>query len=179
MLCDKCKKNPAKIFLTKIDAGSTNKYNLCEECAAELASEMNPTKFLFNLPQLVAEMFGISIANISENPLEDLLTCSECGYSYKDFKSTGVLGCSRCYESFSDQIEPIIKSMQNSYEHTGRAIKKDESKITHAMEIAKLKKQLQEHVLLEQYEEAAVVRDQIRALEKKMTANSHQKEDKR
>ena len=177
MLCDKCKKNPAKIFLTKIDAGSTNKYNLCEECAAELASEMNPTKFLFNLPQLVAEMFGISIANLGENPLEDLLTCSDCGYSYKDFKSTGVLGCSNCYESFSDQLEPIIKSMQNSYEHTGKTIKRDEDKTSNAKEIANLKKQLQEHVLLEQYEEAAKVRDQIRLLEKDKNADSRQKED--
>ncbi len=42
----------------------------------------------------------------------DDLRCSHCGLTYRNFSSTGLLGCAFCYESFAVRLDPLIEKYQ-------------------------------------------------------------------
>ncbi|MBR5899913.1 MAG: hypothetical protein IKZ38_00795 [Clostridia bacterium] len=47
--------------------------------------------------------------------------CKRCGYSFADFKTTGLLGCPDCYKSFQAELMPTIKKIHSSTLHTGKS----------------------------------------------------------
>jgi len=36
--------------------------------------------------------------------------CPSCGFEFENFEDTGVLGCSKCYDTFHDEIVAEIAS---------------------------------------------------------------------
>lgn len=46
--------------------------------------------------------------------------CKHCGYNYQDFLNSGLLGCPRCYESFSRELMPSIQKLHSGLYHTGK-----------------------------------------------------------
>ena len=34
--------------------------------------------------------------------------CPQCGYEFADYARTGVLGCSKCYDTFHDEIKSQV-----------------------------------------------------------------------
>ena len=87
----------------------------------------------------------------------------------------GKFGCDNCYEVFSTRIDPILKRLQGSNRYNGKKAELNEnnnSKISEAPQelskpekIEELKAKLKELVKVENYEEAAKVRDEIKKLE--------------
>lgn len=89
--------------------------------------------------------------------------CTGCGLTPADFKETGRLGCPKCYEIFEAKLEPVIKKLHKGESHVGKVPKGQERSVS-PEEIAALKRRLDEYVSREEYEMAAVVRDQIKSL---------------
>lgn len=98
MLCEKCAKNQATIFVTKEVSGVKEEYYLCPECA-KLTSETE-NKDLFNVDS-------------------DERVCT-CGTSLKEIKESGFLGCPNCYKTFQVELEPIILSLHGHTKHIGK-----------------------------------------------------------
>lgn len=92
------------------------------------------------------------------------MACPNCGFTREDFKEKGRLGCSQCYETFSKGLSKVLEKVQNGTRHKGKGAVGVAAKNPYK-EIAALKERLQELVLTEEYEEAAKLRDQIRAIE--------------
>ncbi|AOR22370.1 UvrB/UvrC motif-containing protein [Clostridium taeniosporum] len=173
MLCEKCKKNEAKINLVKIVNGEKNEIWLCESCAKDISD----IPFINSLN----EISGLQFENILTGFLNNLgdkkekpkeLVCPKCKMNYSEFEKTGKLGCSECYNVFSEYIKPIVKRIHGNVKHVGKIPKYDGESLIKRKKIIKLKQELQNAIKLEEYEKAAVLRDEIKELEDFIFINS-------
>ncbi|MHC1720097.1 MAG: UvrB/UvrC motif-containing protein [Clostridiaceae bacterium] len=160
MLCERCKKYEATYHITKIVDSYKQDIHLCEKCAKEFGEISSP----FSFQNIISDMMGY-ITQTSE--IEKLYDprCGNCGTYFSEFKKKGYLGCSECYRSFEEVIDPIIRKVQGNIKHSGK-IPGEKIKIdTRNGELEKLQAMLQKAVEDEEYEKAAVIRDQIKGLQ--------------
>ena len=80
---------------------------------------------------------------------------------------TSNLGCIHCYDEFRDEINDFLQNYQLSSVHKGKIPKSCPTDLKVGRKILDLKDKLQEALILENYEEAAILRDEIRDLEVK------------
>lgn len=167
MLCEKCRKNEAKIHVVMLMNGEKKETALCEECAKKLS----------NLK------LGMDFGNVNEVEIQKLLSifdnknakkgidisldivCKNCGQTYSQFRKSNKLGCVECYKSFSDLLEEYIQSYHKNIEHIGKIPKSEGNKLFKQKTLIKLKDELTYAVIEEDYEKAAVIRDQIKEIE--------------
>ena len=81
----------------------------------------------------------------------------------------GRLGCTKCYDTFSEQLSPLLRKIHDSENHTGKIPYEKKTVQNKADLLSDLKESLTKAIKLEEFEQAARLRDQIRALEKKGT----------
>jgi protein arginine kinase activator len=162
MLCQKCKKNEATIHMTQIVNGNKREFHLCEECAAMTQGiKVIP---IVTLDQWLNQI--ISAANAGLAAEEEERVCPYCGITYGEFRAGGRLGCPRCYESFAEPLEAVIKRLHGGGQHhTGKMPRQVDQDIVRERRLTKLKEELAQAIKTEAYEEAAILRDQIRELE--------------
>lgn len=184
-LCQECRQRPAAFHLTQVTNNNTTQLSLCEQCArerGELEFFMEP-KFGIHglLTGLLQQGLGRRTARGPGS-----LTCPGCGLTYQQFAETGLLGCRQCYETFADVIDPIVGRIHGSSHHVGkvpvagRKQQRGTGTTTTATQTAKgddaddaerlqrLKTQLEQAVAEERFEDAAVLRDQIRELQRRV-----------
>ena len=161
MLCEKCLKRQATVHLQKNINGQKTEIHLCQDCASQSDSTLSFEHFLYGL----LDVFGAMPENVSAHKQEDKHRCAVCGLSYEDFKRTGKLGCSECYQVFRREMDPILKNIQGSNRHEGKFPHKAGAGILSRRKIDRLKIELSNAIEEEQYENAARLRDQIRELE--------------
>ncbi|MBC9785219.1 MULTISPECIES: UvrB/UvrC motif-containing protein [Heliobacterium] len=174
MYCDECKKRPATVHLTKIINGEKSEVNLCEECARAQHKEWSMAfdddfpinKFLAGLLGFDAHQQQAKQVNFGFAPPEK---CENCGATYNQISQTGRLGCNHCFIQFKDKMEPLLRRVQGSNRHTGKVPQRTGGTIRVQREIQQLRAKLQQHVALEEFEQAARVRDRIRDLEKELS----------
>jgi protein arginine kinase activator len=167
MLCERCFKKHATISITQIVNGKKSELNICEDCAKEEGAEAS----ISNLPQIFTKMLldvlkqrerDANLAGREFGPRK----CSSCGYSWEDFRKSGLLGCDKCYVSFKQPLADVVKQIHGTARHTGEQAK-SKQKGKSAEEIrAILEGSLREAVLKEEYEKAAEIRDKIRSLKR-------------
>jgi len=97
------------------------------------------------------------------------LRCPKCGFSQADFKKAGRLGCPECYDTFADGLESLLKSMHKGTQHVGKNPSQS-SRQTHDLNerLKDLQRKLDQAVASEDFEEAAVVRDEIKLTKNKL-----------
>ena len=180
MLCDKCKKNEAKIYYTEIINGEKTEQHLCEECATEYTSFPMGTAFMdqeITLGSLLSTILGnyYNSSNVSDHT-EKEIRCEGCGMTYSEFMREGRFGCAKCYDSFQNILDGSLKNIQGSENHTGKKPIGFETKtqklIKELSEVDKLSIRLQDAVEKEEFEEAAKLRDKIRQLKKEEIGNA-------
>lgn len=163
MLCDVCGKKEATVHLTEIINDQMTKLHLCEECAKKKGAEMEEH---FGLADLLAGLADLdtSISTTKERKLK----CPSCGLTYSDFKKLGKLGCGQCYETFKSYLVPLFKRIHGSEIHVGKMPgKKGRHPKLKKIDIEELKRHLKRAVELEEFEEAARLRDEIKKHERK------------
>jgi protein arginine kinase activator len=158
MLCDVCKCNDATVFLTQILEGKMQKVNLCDACSKEKGVQ-DPTGFA-----LADLLLGIGAAEEIEKG-SVTQKCVVCGFTQADFKKTGRLGCSACYQSFSEGLTTLLKAMHKGTEHVGKLPQRAQQQMQVNDRMRALTADLQKAVAEENYETAASLRDQIKKLE--------------
>lgn len=173
MLCQMCKKNEANIKIVKVVGMSKTELNVCSECANYLlGNTVSSISFSQNnineiLGNLLNAFYKYSEENNYNLP-EIVLKCANCGLMYSEFVKTGKLGCSKCYETFTKQIKPLLNRLHGSSEHVGKIPNKVKTHINQLQKIKKIKEELQKAVSKEEYEKAARLRDQIIKEEKRV-----------
>jgi len=158
MLCDVCKKQDASVYLTQIVDGKMQKVNLCESCSKEKGVS-DPTGFA-----LADLLLGLGAAQQIESG-QPLQRCPVCGFTQADFKKTGRLGCSSCYDTFSEGLADLLKGMHKGVRHTGKVPSHLSRRFAMADRVKSLDAELQKAVKAEKYEDAARLRDEIRNIE--------------
>ena len=159
MLCQKCGVNAATTHIKTVINGKVTEQSLCGYCAAK---EGYSGFAGGSISGILSSMLGQAIK--SSNALEN--TCSCCGSSFADIAETGKVGCAHCYNTFSQELMPYLKRIHGSVSHTGKSPERKELVVADSTDkITKLKIKLTKLVSEENYEEAAIVRDEIKRLE--------------
>lgn len=165
MLCCVCKEKEAKVHLTQIVGDKMQKVDLCEGCAAQKGVN-DPAGF-----SLADLLLGLGATQETEQAAGGgELKCSNCGFTQADFKKAGRLGCSECYVTFSEGLDGLLKTMHKGTKHMG--------KVPHALQqsrelsdrLKSLQKKLDKAVTDEDFEQAASMRDEIKATKEKLAA---------
>lgn len=155
--CDLCE-NQATVHLTQILNNKIHKVDLCESCAQE-KGVTDPNGFS------LADLLIKSAAEDAGAP-ETGASCPSCGYTQKDFRKTGRLGCPACYEHFDETINSILGNMHKGTRHCGKVPANARAAISYREEVARLEDDLRKAVEAERYEEAAEYRDRIHEVKK-------------
>ena len=163
MQCDICHKNEATVHLTEIIDNQITELHLCEECARQKGAQMEQH---FGLADLLAGLADLGQQFEVVGKAES--KCPNCGLTYQDFRRIGRLGCSQCYEAFKDSLGVLLKRIHGSTQHLGRTPARKVAPEQKKSEIDVLRAKLQKAIEMEEFEEAASLRDKIRALEAKI-----------
>jgi protein arginine kinase activator len=168
-MCEECHEKPATIHITKIDNGQKTQQHFCEDCAKNMhalfASGLNPLGLNneFSIGKLLSSLLQGQEAGVHSFAGDP--KCSRCGMTFSGFTKVGRLGCSKCYETFEEQMHPMLRRIHGKTSHVGKVPKRTGGEIRIKNEINRLKRELQEAVNAEEYERAAVLRDKIKAME--------------
>jgi len=158
--CTECKKSIA-VRYTEIIGGNISHVSMCADC-----------------PELKKRLFGIQTQKqgIGVGESGANLACGNCGTTLDAVRIGSRLGCSTCYEVFG---EALVADMLNSNKiparlaankksiplHIGRT-PQEASLINSSLRLLALNEALTETLQREDYEQAALLRDQINELTK-------------
>jgi protein arginine kinase activator len=159
MKCNKCP-NAATLHITEIlSEDQIEELHLCEGCAHKYLYEPQPK------PSKTSTTVMPSSIDEAEEPGVLNRECEVCGTKFVDFRNTGRLGCPHDYEVFREELVPLLENIHGEARHCGKSPRRlPQSKQTQS-ELNQLRKQLQQAINREAYEEAARIRDRIRQLE--------------
>lgn len=174
MLCERCKKNEANYYYRENVNGTEKAYHLCAECAAELEKTgeikgMGNDSFFDGffggspMNSVFASLFAPT-AREKRSQLKEKTKCTLCGASFEDLAREGKAGCPKCYEIFADELEHSIARIHGRTCHTGKEPQKYREKNETKRKITALEAELKESIQTENYERAAELRDEIKAL---------------
>lgn len=168
MLCPECGSRPATFHFTKIINGKKTEFHLCEVCAQEKGEAMPVLENGFSFHQLLSGLLNIELPPSSQGavPMEAQapLRCGGCGLTYTQFGKVGRFGCADCYSAFKERLTPLFRRVHGNTVHRGKIPQRTKGELKLVRELERLKEQLAEKVAKESFEDAAVLRDQIRAL---------------
>lgn len=155
--CSECRKSIA-VHYTEIERGKFSHLSMCNDC-----------------PELQKKLRGSpALSTTGEERKKAGLLCGECGTSLEEIRVGHSLGCQHCYEVFSDTIIYELYSMGKLPEkfevekksaplHIGRA-PGESLEVNPSLKLIALNEALSETLKREDYEQAALIRDQINAL---------------
>lgn len=167
MLCCVCKQREARVHLTQIVGDKMHKVDLCEQCAAEKGVN-DPTAFA-----LTDLLVGLGSSHSIEQPgAGRQLRCPRCGFTQADFKKSGRLGCGECYTTFAESLEPLLKSMHRGTRHVGKVPQGLQKARDLTDKLKTLQMRLEKAIAEEDFEQAALLRDEIKATKQKMASLS-------
>jgi protein arginine kinase activator len=160
MLCCICKDKEATVHLTQIAGDKMQKVDLCEECAKSKGVN-DPTGF-----SLADLLLGLGASQEIEQAGGGAeMKCPQCGFTQADFKKAGRLGCPECYQTFADAIEGLLKTMHKGTHHVGKVPESLRQSRDLNDRIKGLQKRLGKAIETEDFEQAAVLRDEIKQTE--------------
>jgi protein arginine kinase activator len=161
MVCDVCKEGDAVIQLTEIEGTGVRLLHLCERCAAERGVE---TSVAAPKPQI--SDFLQSVHQAMQATQGDAARCAFCSSTFRDFRSSGRLGCAHCYEAFEKSMRDLLRRVHGSSQHMGRRYQSpDPEVLPEAGTASELRDQLRRAIESEKFELAADIRDRLRGLE--------------
>ena len=165
MMCETCGKKMATVHWTEMVNDAVKKMHLCEACAAAKGLDVN------NPAAFSDVMLGLG-AQKEPAAKERDVACALCHMRIADFKKTSRLGCQACYETFADELKPLLEAMHKGNQHVGKVPAHKEAqgaaKAGLLPSLASLRQKLEAAIAAEQYEEAANLRDQIRQVMEKV-----------
>jgi len=156
MLCDRCKTREAVNLFKQTVNGTSQTLHLCSHCANEwvLGSFWGD----FAMPSVFSKQFAAPRSR---------KVCDCCGTAYEEIVKTGKLGCAHCYEVFHHELSRSIEKIHGKSRHIGKVPKSAAPKIRQKNRLTELKMELNRAIAEQKFEEAAALRDEIRALEGK------------
>jgi protein arginine kinase activator len=165
MLCDHCGSDNAAIHLTQIVNNEMRTLHLCDACAAAKGVEGSSVPENFPLADFLAQMGG-EPTSARGKPGGPDAPCGFCGLTFKEFRESGRVGCPHCWSSFEPQLRALLRRIHGGTQHVGKVyLSPDPTVSEREKRLEGLRRKLSRAVEMEDFERAAELRDQIRALE--------------
>ena len=164
MLCERCGKRTATTHIKTSINGIVEQHHLCADCAREYSGAN-----AMSLNSLIGSFFGdtLKTQTLSDNRRR----CEGCGACFDDIAESGKVGCDKCYETFLDQLLPSLQRMHGRSRHAGKIpgdVKKTETKQD---KISALNDKMKKAIEVQDFEQAAKLRDEIKLLEEEENNN--------
>ena len=164
MLCERCGKRTATTHIKTSINGIVEQHHLCADCAREYSGAN-----AMSLNSLIGSFFGdtLKTQTLSDNRRR----CEGCGACFDDIAESGKVGCDKCYETFLDQLLPSLQRMHGRSRHAGKipgGVKKAETKQD---KISALNDKRKKAIEVQDFEQAAKLRDEIKLLEEEEKNN--------
>lgn len=161
MLCQSCKNKEAAFHYVSNVNGQVTEAHLCHECAGKLGYDLG-----FKAVNYFDSALSNFVGGHQQKASEPVQHCPLCGASQNDIAKTGKVGCAQCYATFSSMLMPFIKRIHGNTEHVGKIPASAGAGLKLKRELEDLKQELKAAVDLQEYENAARLRDRIIELEK-------------
>ena len=163
MICSVCKKSEATVHLTQIIENKMQTIDLCESCSKAKGVD-DPTGY-----SLASILLGLGASQeLAKAGGSEELKCAQCGFALADFKKAGRLGCAECYSTFADALQAPLKSMHKATRHVGKVPQTAQPVPDYTEKLRSLQKKLEQAVAKESFEQAAVLRDEIKKVKELM-----------
>jgi protein arginine kinase activator len=157
MKCQRCPKQ-ATLHITEVLGDERfEEVHLCEDCAKKYLYEPQQKK--------LAQSAGPSAVIDADEDAPASARCPACGLTFVEFRNHGRFGCAHDYDAFKAELLSLMESVHGDTRHVGKTPRRAPRTKTAQAELTQLRRQLQELVNDENYEEAARVRDRIKNLE--------------
>ncbi|MCR8645830.1 UvrB/UvrC motif-containing protein [Paenibacillus sp. N1-5-1-14] len=172
MICQECGKKPASLHFTKIVNGEKTEFHFCDSCAREKGDLLPGTTNGFSIHNLLSGLLDFDMSNGANGfaaKAAPTIHCDHCGLTYTQFTKLGRLGCVDCYNNFAEKLDGVLRRVHGNTVHVGKVPKRSGGLIKHKREIEGLKKDMMTRIEREEFEHAAKIRDEIRAIEKKIS----------
>jgi protein arginine kinase activator len=166
MTCQKCAKREAiRHESVRAEDGSWTEVHLCEQCAEKMdTGALSQASLVQALIESAAQIAGIRPAGPGK-------ACPKCGITYAEFRARGRLGCPHDYEVFLPEMLPLVERIHHGgAQHVGKSPASTDGRSEKDRELIELRRSLSEAIQGERYEEAARIRDRVRALEEGKSA---------
>lgn len=170
MLCQNCHKNLASVRYAEVVDGKVSDLHLCQECLAQRQAGTE-AGFQFAKPAQFSRDKGRPTTDITPEPLEARKSCVACNTTLKQIVDTGRVGCSSCYETFPAQLESLLEGIHIALAHRGKIPRMSNARARVRTELQSKRSLLKTALNMENYEEAAALRDEIKVLETGLTAS--------
>lgn len=164
MKCDVCGKNEAVIHVKQIMGDQVKELHLCSECAREKGISGEEDLIELSLSQLLTGLIDLT-DKYSGGEQKDV--CPVCGTTIKDFRKNASVGCADCFNIFNKEIENYLENTAGQAQHTGKLPEKVVTLKTLLVDKESLREKLEIAIEQENYEQAAVLRDRIKIIEKR------------
>lgn len=117
MKCDKCE-NESTVHEVTIKGGKRHEKHLCERCARDQGMAVQAAP----ITELLTQFVTAQSAPVKDTPQTPPANeCSTCGQTYASFRSSGLLGCPKCYEVFEGQLGPLLsRAHEGGTHHAGK-----------------------------------------------------------
>ncbi len=164
MKCQKCGKNTATTHITQVINGNKTEMYLCGPCAEE-SQDLFPFKHGTDqeFENLFKGFWGVPTLS-GKASSQGAKKCNVCGTTERELLRYGKPGCSKCYTAFSDYFLRPLKEIHGSTKHSGKIPSRSGKGMKTEMEIEGLQSKLNEAVINQNFEDAAVLRDKIKLL---------------
>lgn len=160
MLCSKCKLREATSHIHSVVNGVVSDTYLCSECAAKVKTPSFTDDNIFKM--LSSMLYNDTASSVKK------VSCDGCGVTLDEISRTGRVGCGKCYETFKKEIEPALIKIHGRTAHIGKRPYEEVTAETKPQGEISVKEQLKiklaEAVKNEEYEKAAVLRDELKRL---------------
>ena len=163
MICQNYEKNNATTYVKTIVGGVLSEYALCPECAKQLGYSNFLSDFEFHFGNLISQNRDSAKSKDPE--------CPFCGTTFDEIAKSGMVGCANCYQVFYDRLLPSIQRIHGSTRHQGKRpgsaalVLRPHADTSSPQELVAQKQRALEKAIKEQdFEYAAILRDEIKAL---------------
>ncbi|MEG0570864.1 MAG: UvrB/UvrC motif-containing protein [Oscillospiraceae bacterium] len=153
MMCEKCGQNIATTIFKQSINGHVQTLHICDNCAIKIG--YNNLFDGFNINYIVNDLLNASKKANTQ--------CPSCGITLDQISKTGKVGCASCYSYFNAMLTPAIEKIHGRASHTGKSPLNKEP-LKPKTKLCDLSDKLQEAIRLQDFEQAAILRDEIAKL---------------
>ena len=171
MFCENCEKREATVHLTEIVKNIKSEYHLCEVCAKNIKLNLKLRDYSDSLQEILTFLDEEKIET-GDN------CCLNCGLTLAEFKKQNKTGCPYCCHYLGSEISNTIEGKKHTGKKPDNFVDIEKNNETHRLlnllkeepelkiSADELKEKLEIAVSEERYEDAAILRDLVRELER-------------
>jgi protein arginine kinase activator len=156
--CRRCTKT-ASLHITEIRDGKAVALHLCDTCAREYLEKTTES------PEVAFKDLASKLDELIATAADSIAACPECGITFNEFRESGRFGCAHDYTEFLPELIPLLDNIHEDTQHTGKRPRRGVMGTQEQARLVQLRNSLRAAIEAEDYESAAMLRDQITDIE--------------